>query len=282
MKNTILIILFSCFYLFSYSQNDASANALNRKGSFYIYWGYNWSDYTKSNIHFSGENYDFTLDKVVAHDRPTPFDASIYFNPKWLTIPQYNLRIGYFLSNNYNISIAIDHMKYVMVGNQTVKINGNISQTGTIYDGTYSNSDIVLSQDFLKFEHTDGLNYANVELRRFDEIYAYKNLRINLSEGFGAGPLIPRTNVTLLNNPRYDEFHLAGYGFGGVVALNLEFYKHFFIQSELKGGFIHMPDIRTTMNEADKASQHFFYYQVNVVIGGRFNLNFSKKEASTD
>ena len=84
--------------------------------------------------------------------------------------------------------------------------------------------------------------------------------------------MIPKTNTTLLNNQRYDEFHLAGYGLSLVGSLNFTFYKHFFIQSELKGGFIHMPDIRTTMHSSDKASQHFFFAQYNVVFGFRMNL----------
>jgi len=42
--------------------------------------------------------------------------------------------------------------------------------------------------------------------------------------------------------------------------------------SELKGGFIHMPDIRTTLIPIDKASQHFFFSQANIVFGVRMNL----------
>ena len=38
-------------------------------------------------------------------------------------------------------------------------------------------------------------------------------------------------------------------------------------------GFINMPDIRTTNNLADRASQHFFFIQANLVFGYRFNVN---------
>ena len=51
-----------------------------------------------------------------------------------------------------------------MKNDQTV----NISET--IYDGNYDNDKIVLAGDFLKLEHTDGLNYINVGLRRADRI----------------------------------------------------------------------------------------------------------------
>ena len=52
------------------------------------------------------------------------------------------------------VSLGIDHMKYVMKNNQTVKINGEIN-TGGGFDGTYKNSEIVLTEEFLTFEHTD-------------------------------------------------------------------------------------------------------------------------------
>lgn len=247
------------------------------KGKFFIYWGWNLDNYTRSDIHFTGTDYDFTLYDARASDRQSKFDANIYLNPKNLTIPQYNLRIGYFFKDNYQISIGADHMKYVMNNYETVKIDGYIHNSGTPYDGDYNDDAINLSKDFLQFEHTDGLNYENIEVRRFDVLYGRKNFAVAVNEGLGAGVLVPRTNTTLLNFKRYDEFHLAGYGLAGVVSLNLTFFKFFFLQSELKGGFIHMPDIRTTEYKEDRASQHFWFTQWNVVFGGNFRL-WKKKE----
>jgi hypothetical protein len=246
-----------------------------RKGNFFIYWGWNRAAYTTSDIHFSGNDYDFTLENVVAKDRQSPFSAKLYFSPNTLSIPQYNLRIGYFFHDKYNISIGADHMKYVMEQFQTVKINGTIAN-GTSFDGTYNDSDIEMSEDFLKFEHTDGLNYENIEVRRFDVLFGRKNFSFAANEGLGIGVLVPRTNTTLMNNERYDEFHLAGYGLSAVLSLNATFFKYFFVQMEWKGGFIHMPDIRTTMYKSDRASQHFLFSQYNVVFGGNFRIPSKK------
>jgi hypothetical protein len=246
-----------------------------RKGNFFIYWGWNRAAYTTSDIHFSGNDYDFTLENVVAKDRQSPFSAKLYFSPNTLSIPQYNLRIGYFFHDKYNISIGADHMKYVMEQFQTVKINGTIAN-GTSFDGTYYDSDIEMSEDFLKFEHTDGLNYENIEVRRFDVLFGRKNFSFAANEGLGIGVLVPRTNTTLMNNERYDEFHLAGYGLSAVLSLNATFFKYFFVQMEWKGGFIHMPDIRTTMYKSDRASQHFLFSQYNVVFGGNFRIPSKK------
>jgi hypothetical protein len=273
---TFVILLLTSF--FGLSQSNPIPQLNDNTGKLYIYWGWNRAWYSKSNITFTGNNYDFTLDKVTAYDRPNPFSAEIYLNPANITIPQYNFRVGYFINTHYNISIGIDHMKYVMPDDLTVKINGYIESTGTIYDGVYVNDVFYVDSAFLTFEHTDGLNYPNIEFRRFDELYALKNANFNITEGLGAGILHPRSNTKLLNYQRYDEFHLAGYGLSALVGLNITFYKHFFIQSEFKGGFIHMPDIRTTNSVSDKASQHFFFYQVNFVFGATINLKKKKEK----
>lgn len=254
----------------------AQLSTLSKKGQFYIYWGWNKADYTKSDIHFKGNNYNFTLDNVVANDRQSKFKADTYFNPRNLTIPQYNFRIAYFFSDKYNLSFGADHMKYVMKNGLNAKITGRISNTGTNYDGSYQNEDINLSTDFLMFEHTDGLNYENIEIRRFDYLFTSKYINVAVNEGFGAGVLIPRTACSLLNYTRNDKFHLAGYGLGAIVSLNFEFFKYFFIQTEYKAGFIHMPDIRTTPSRDDRASQYFFFGQYNAVFGAIFPL-FPKK-----
>jgi hypothetical protein len=71
----------------------------------------------------------------------------------------------------------------------------------------------------------------------------------------------------LLNKERYDEFHLSGYGVNALVAVNITFFDALFIQSELKGGYINMPDIRTTQFTEDTASQSFFFAQLNLTFG---------------
>ena len=73
------------------------------------------------------------------------------------------------------------------------------------------------------------------------------------------------------------DFHLAGYGISAVVAINISFYEIFFIQSELKGGYVSMPDIRTTMDKADRGSQSFLFSQLNIVFGVSFSLGKKTK-----
>jgi hypothetical protein len=217
----------------------------------------------------------------MANDKPKGWSID-YVNPGRMTIPQTNLRIGYFINDHYNISIGLDHMKYVMIQNQNVEIAGVVGDSYPDYAGVYlpsGNHTIDMTDGtFLKFEHTDGLNYINTEFCRVDDISKLFKIRntdkfqLNILEGFGAGILYPKTNATLLGKERHDDFHVSGFGISAKVGLNFTFFKYFFIETELKGGYINMDDIRTTKSPSDRASQHFLFLQRIIAFGGIFKL----------
>lgn len=281
MKHPFLMVVltFCVFSQYTFSQetveNPEKYTARN-KGKFYIFWGGNRESYSKSDIRFKGADYNFTLHDVEAHDKPKGFHLD-YFNPARMTIPQTNLRIGYFISDHYNISIGFDHMKYVMYNDRRVNYSGYYPNAGS-YNENPADGQLTLDEDFLLFEHTDGLNYVNTEISRVDDIsklFRINNtdkIQVNITEGLGAGFLYPKTNTTLLGKDRYDEFNIAGYGLSAKVGLNVTFFKHFFIQTELKGGFIEMNNIRTTQDKADSAEQNFWFLQRILTVGGIFRI----------
>jgi hypothetical protein len=57
---------------------------------------------------------------------------------------------------------------------------------------------IKITEKFLQFEHTDGLNYVNTEFSRHDDISSIFNItntdkiQVNLTEGVGLGLLYPK------------------------------------------------------------------------------------------
>ncbi|MFK8302725.1 hypothetical protein ACI75Y_07415 [Capnocytophaga stomatis] len=281
MRKSIIAFFIGCLSFFSTfaqtTQVSPERYTAHNKGKFFVYWGGNRGYYSKSDIQFKGSDYNFILSDVSAIDRPKGWHID-YINPLRMTIPQTNARIGYFISDNYSVSAGVDHMKYVMKQDQTVKINGYISGSGTSHDETYNNEDKVLTEDFLTFEHTDGLNYVTIEFSRVDDISKLFGIRntdafqVNLTEGLGTGVLYPRSNTKLLNKERYDEFHIAGYGLSAKAGLHLVFFKHFLLVGELKGGYINMYDIRTTKNITDKANQKFFFFETILGIGGIFRF----------
>ncbi len=269
MKRVIILVLL-CLPVLSNAQ-WAEKDRSQHKGDIYIYWGWNRGFYSNSDIHFTGDHYDFTLYDVQSTDDQTEFDIGTHMNPGKLTLPQTNFRIGYFFHEKWNISFGFDHMKYVVTPGQTVDISGEID-IRSYYDGVYDRDEIVLAPSFLQMEHTDGLNYLNFELRRSDEFFRKSFLSVSVTEGIGAGALMPRTDADLLYFGRNDEYHFSGYGFNALVGVQISFWDMFFIQSEFKGGYINMPDILTTNSDADRASQDFFFGQYNLLIGGTFNL----------
>jgi len=283
--NKILVSFFLLFFSFNFlvfSQNEETDKYTSTyKGKFFISWGGNRDAYTKSDIRFEGEGYDFTIKKATAHDKPKGWHSD-YINPTKITIPQTNLKIGYFVSDHYAVSIGIDHMKYVMNRNRNRIVDGYIdlplTEEGSQYNGIYNNEEFLVSEDFLLFEHTNGLNYIYAEFDRYDDISSILNLpntdkfQLNITEGIGAGIVYPKSNTTLLNKERYDEFHLAGYGISMNLGLNFTFFKHFYIQGDLKGGYINLPDIRTTSNPNESASQHFMFFQKVISVGGIFRV----------
>jgi hypothetical protein len=282
MKQSFLMVVlsFCVFSQYTFSQEtveNPEKYTAHNKGKFYIFWGGNRESYSKSDIRFKGDNYDFTLYDVEAHDKPKGGHVD-YINPTKMTIPQTNLRVGYFITDHYNISLGVDHMKYVMSQDKRVNYSGYYPNAGT-YDENPTADQLTLDENFLTFEHTDGLNYINTEFSRVDDITKLfsktlntDKFQINITEGVGGGFLYPKTNSKLLGNDRNDAFHVAGFGLSAKAGLNFTFFKHFFIQTELKGGYINMQDIRTTQSSADHAEQEFWFLQRIIVIGGIFRI----------
>jgi hypothetical protein len=276
--------LFSAFLITLFINNTiAQENTVvqdrytnHNKGKFFISWGGNRDSYTKSDITFRGKDYNFTLDNVQAHDKPKGWHVD-YLNPARMTIPQTNLKLGYFINDHYSVAIGVDHMKYVMTQDKTVNIDGYYPNPGS-YDELLPNNQVLLTEEFLTFEHTDGLNYVNTEFSRHDDISSIfkigntDKIQVNLTEGIGFGLLYPKTNTKLLGKERHDDFHVSGYGTSLKAGLNVTFFKHFYIQGELKGGYINMQDIRTTLSSEDTASQDFFFFQRIIAIGGIFKI----------
>ncbi|HEU4792003.1 MAG TPA: hypothetical protein VFS71_20125 [Flavobacterium sp.] len=276
----LMIVLILSFY--SQHSNAQEANTIpekytaHNKGKFFFFWGGNRENYSKSDITFKGADYNFALQNVEAHDKPKGWHID-YVNPANMTIPQTNLKLGYFITDHYNISIGVDHMKYVMYQDKAVNYRGYYPNAGS-YGETLPNDQVLLTEDFLTFEHTDGLNYINSEFSRVDDISKIFRIgntdkfQINLTEGVGAGFLYPKTNAKVLGKERHDDFHISGYGLSAKAGLNFTFFKYFFVQTELKGGYINMQDIRTTQSSSDKASQEFFFLERVIAVGGIFRI----------
>ena len=272
----IFLIFFVGSFVFGQNSNDenteiGSKKPFGKKGTMFVFWGWNRAAFSKSDIHFKGNGYDFVLHNVVAHDRPSDLSWD-YINPKEVSIPQFNFRYGYFIKDNLAIVIAQDHMKYVMDQNQTVDITGNISDP--VYANMVQNEKINLADEkFLTFEHTDGLNYVNAGVEKYKNISSKEKVEILWAYGGGLGVMFPKSNVKLFGNERSDRFHVAGFGADVRTNINFIFWKRLMARVEAKFGYINMPDVKTTLNnKPDKASHDFVFGQINFGVGYVFNI----------
>ena len=226
--------------LFGQNQDTVDNSGYNQsklsKGTMFVDWGWNRAGFSKSDIRFKGNGYDFTLQNVTAKDRPSELSMA-YIDPTRLSIPQFNFRLAYFIKDNLAIVIAQDHMKYVMDQNQTVNINGHISDP--TYAGMVQNGQVNLSDEqFLTFEHTDGLNYINLGLEKYKNVLSKKDFNMFWAYGGGIGALMPKSNVKLFGNERSDRYHLAGFGLDARTSINAVFWNHWMARVEGKFGYI--------------------------------------------
>ena len=272
----IFLIFFVGNFVFAQNSNDgnietSSKKSLGEKGTMFVFWGWNRAMFSKSDIHFKGNGYDFVLHNVVAHDRPSDLSWD-YINPGEVSKPQFNFRLGYFIKDNLAIVIAQDHMKYVMDQDQTVDFTGHISDP--TYAAMVQNGQVNLTDEkFLTFEHTDGLNYINLGVEKYKNLYAKENLEILWSYGGGLGLMFPKSNVKIFSNERSDRFHVAGFGAEVRTNINFVLWKRLMARVEGKFGYINMPDVKTTLNnKPDKASHDFVFGQINFGIGYVFNI----------
>lgn len=264
------LYLLAIALLFSFI-STSSAGVLNKKGMWSFFYGYNRSTYSNSDYHLTGDGYDFTLRDVEATDAPTELAPYPYLAPWGVSVPQNTTRFGYYLTDDLAISFGNDHMKYVMVNNQTVGINGTIDASASAtHAGTYTGSDTkTIDGSLLIFEHTDGLNFVSVELEHFLPLWrnASDTKALTFMYGPGIALMYPKTNATLFGRERHDKFHVAGYGYSVKLGLEFNFTEHLFARLVLKNGHINMNDVRTTSNSNDKLSHKFDFQETYLVVG---------------
>ena len=241
----------------------------------FLYWGYNRSYYSPSNLHFKGRNYDFTLYNVKASDRPSKFGV-VYINPATISIPQYNYRLGYFVTDRIAISAGLDHMKYVVNEDQQTSISGVIRpEASATYAGSYLNESITLKRDLLLFEHTDGFNFTSIDVEYLQPVLSCFNKNISLDWNIGIGGIwaITRTDVRIMGEGINNDFHIAGYAMALKTGPRIEYKKRLFLSGEVKGGYATLPSVLIN-NDAPEIGDHNFYFlEYYVVAGVNFRIN---------
>ncbi len=231
-------------------------------GTFFFYWGYNRSYYTKSDIRFVGSEYDFTLKGVTAYDRPDPFKANVYFNPSTITVPQYNGRLGYYIRDKWAITFGVDHYKYVMADKNEVLLDGHIDEgIDDNWGGNYTDEPVVTNIDTFHYENTNGVNLLRLELMRsFDlwEFGAKRQIALTANIGAGLGPVLTFNDLNFAREHTFATPSISGFCVGLNGSLRLEFFKHFFVSMESGLAYVNLPHVRTRANDRNQFARQQF------------------------
>ena len=256
------LILFS-FLCITYISGIAQSKKALLKDRTMIYFsmGTERVFYTSSDIHFKSDkspnSFDFTLQNARAYD-----DGGFDFSGG---APQYSYNFGFYSpKKKFGIEFQFDHVKYIMRPNQTLRLNGNIN-------GRSINKDTLVSPDFVQFEHTDGANYAMFNFVKQKNLSTSKNQKhfLDLIMKAGAGPVIPKTNSTIMGQKFDDAYAFSGFVIGLESGLRYNIFKYAFATATFKTAYANYTNFRIANGQGN---QSWISAQFNIMAGVQFPL----------
>jgi hypothetical protein len=258
-KGSVFIILLF-FSLSSYSQITAVTSS-GGIGKLWMQFGYNRAYFFPGDITFQGQGYNFTVSKAQAND-----DWEFAGADHWDTqMPQFTYRLGYFFNSEemWGLEAGYTWVNYVLPVNAKVKVKGNIHDT--LVDG-----DAYLTEDFLRYAHTNGSGYAELKLVKGFLIYGnrnYNHMFFALGK-FGGGVAITRTAASVLGKKEQNDFNLSG--FTGTLESMVKYtYKsHWNIETGLKGDFVDYTNVLT----AEKGNATHYVISLHWILAVGFEV----------
>lgn len=274
----LFLVLAMLVSLVSFSQGR-KRHVTNEKGAIYISWGYNRSAYTKSDIRFQGQGYNFNLQYSKARDNQSSLNSGDYSLTS-LSVPQYNFKVGYYYKNKWSIALGIDHMKYIFIDQNKVVASGSLSYSNqSAYLGNHIaygsaillSKNITTARDSFHFENSQGLNYIHAELGLAENIYTVDkkgDFKLMSNVGVGAGCLLSYTSLyyNRVQNPITRS--LSGYGLSAFAGLRFEVFKRVYLYTNLSVGFLHKVHEKTSIvDQVAYVTQYFGYSQIEAGLG---------------
>ncbi len=271
---------------------DSDKKVIKPKEIYFI-WGYNRAWHSNSDMIFTTDQGNFKVHNASGVDRPTPFDAAVYFNPVKLSIPQYVVKIGYMFNENMGIELSQDHMKWVFVNDKQYEFTGEYQPTVYVEEEG-QHSPVAQSFDEIKesgnatwlgAEHSDGYNYVNVSAVFNLNILTTKKeiFKIDFRPNVGAGLMIPKTKVMMHKNQIWNwegldnKFHVAGYGAHVETKLRFTFFRRFFIEAAARATYIKIDNALVDGSNARLEQSPIGSLQAYGAFGFSIPLNGKKK-----
>jgi hypothetical protein len=259
MMKKVSVLFFIVISAITGAQAQVKKQQKEKKGTLYFAFGSHRTFYSPSDITLQRRDnpaFDFTLYNVKAKD-----EGGVRFH----TAPQFSYTVGYyFKKKGFGLEYHYDHIKYFMTQDQVVKMNGMIN--GKLYD-----KDTMLTKDFVQLEHSDGGNYAMVNVVKWFPVASDKkgNHTLDLIATGGFGLVNPKTNTTILGNHRDDKYHISGYVIGLETGLKYSFFKNFYLSGSFKGAYA---NYKQFLIANGYGHQRWFSAQVIYLLGAQFPL----------
>lgn len=209
-------------------QPSADQKSPDAGREFFVSWGYNGNSFAKTDIHFRQPalGNDFTLFDVRTRDSKGWTDV---FNHA-PTVPQYNIRFGFFLNDKWGIEVALDHIKWIVRQDQQVRMSGTV-------DGEAIDTQVTLTTDVLKYQLNNGANPIFINLLRRARLARQPGQtgHVALLAKGGGGFAVPHTENTVFGQPNakgFQPFH--GWGVNAGAAIRIHVLKALYVEFEDK------------------------------------------------
>ena len=205
-----------------------------RKGELYYSWGYNAEWYTKSNIHIQQPDLgnDYTYQGVQGHDHPGWDQQNVL--TEGITIPQWNMRLGYFFGDakDCGIELNYDHAKYIFEGQQTHlvgKLWNHQIDTSFFFAG---NPSLPSTPQNNYYFLNNGANWFLGNIMKRWHIYKIKNdyFKIDMIAKAGIGFCFPHVQDCLFGNTNVSHFQIGGANIGVEAALRFTFFNYIYLE----------------------------------------------------
>jgi len=223
-------------------------------GEWYFEFGSDKEWWTNPNIHVSqpalGNN--FTIYNVTGHDAPTGSGEA----------PQFNIRVGRFITENWGVELSLDHSKFITDIGQIAQVTGTIG-------GVPVNGPRALDNVFFNEQLHNGANHFMAEAVYRYPLYGRTNETNSLAAigKAGLGIMLPHTSDIILGNPNNvgtksfgnlvgtssGWWQLNGWTAGAEIGLRYTFFKPFYLELTNKvaySGFWNLPAFEGTLQQS--------------------------------
>ena len=272
MRYLILILLsintltLNAQFFRKYKKTKVSYN----QGTYFGYLGINRAYYTKANLRFTGPLYNITYKEALIHDNPAPFTKNNYLGKHPLISPQFSWKIGYYVKNNFAVSLGYDRFKYYLRNRSRVFLVGVVDPTADSKNyGKFDGAEHIVDTAVINYQNS--MNYYHLDFSWTTPWYKKKSgskLGFSSDFGIGAGPIISKNSFLFGGEKDTLTKSLSGGGISIYVGNRLELKDRIFFQLNLSSGLLFQTHVRTRNENAfSYSTQNIGYASLSFSIG---------------